>query len=194
MFYRYPILSGNYIKLEPEKISVIIPVRNEEENLALLLEDIKYQSMPLFEVICVDDNSEDATAEVAESFNVTLISVHDKPDDWTGKAWACQVGANKANGKLLLFLDADVRLHPDAIGILVGNHQKFNCALSVQPYHKAKKAYEQLSLFFNLILIAANGVGLFFSIKNIGLFGPVILIGPLLFLQYSGYRSFNKAA
>lgn len=189
LFYRYPILSGEDIKLEPEKISVIIPVRNEEENLALLLEDLKNQNMPLFEVICVDDNSEDGTAEVAESFNVALITVHDKPDDWTGKAWACQVGANKAGGNLLLFLDADVRLHPDAVGILIGNHQKFNCALSVQPYHGMKKLYEQLSLFFNLILIAANGIGLLFSLKNIGLFGPVILIDRVNYDRAGGHFS-----
>lgn len=193
LFYRYPILSGNYTKLEPEKVSVIIPARNEEANLALLLEDLKNQNAPLFEVICVDDNSEDGTAKVAESFaelfNVTLISVNDKPDDWTGKSWACQVGANKARGKLLLFLDADVRLQPDAIGILIGDYQKNKCALSVQPYHEAKNLYEQLSLFFNLILIAANGVGLFFSFKNIGLFGPVILIDKVNYDAIGGHFS-----
>lgn len=65
LFYRYPILSGENIQAEPEKVSVIIPVRNEEENLVLLLEDLKNQDLPLFEVICVDDHSEDGTAEVA---------------------------------------------------------------------------------------------------------------------------------
>ncbi len=193
LFYRYPILSVGIIQVEPDQVSVIIPARNEEENLALLLEDLRNQTRPLFEVICVDDNSDDGTAEVAESFaesfNVILITVDDKPADWTGKAWACQVGANEAGGNLLLFLDADVRLHPDAVGILVGNHQKLNCALSVQPYHGVKKYYEQLSLFFNLILLAANGVGLCFSHKNIGLFGPVILINRENYDRAGGHFS-----
>jgi 4,4'-diaponeurosporenoate glycosyltransferase len=191
LFYRYPILSGENINVKPEKVSVIIPVRNEEENLALLLADLKNQNLPLYEVICVDDQSEDGTAEVAASFaasfNVRLVAAHDKPADWTGKAWACQLGADQAGGNLLLFLDADVRLHPDAIGILVGNYQKFSCALSVQPYHGVKKCYEQLSLFFNLILIAANGVGLCFVHKNIGLFGPVILIDRVSYNRAGGH-------
>ena len=189
LFCRYPTLSSKYIKPEPEKISVIIPARNEQENLAALLEDLKNQTVPLHEVICVDDNSEDGTAEVAKSFNVVLISIQEKPEGWTGKAWACQVGANRASGKLLLFLDADVRLHPNAVGKLINTYHQFNCALSVQPYHETKKLYEELSLFFNLIIIAANGVGLFFSIKNIGLFGPVILIDKADYDSIGGHFS-----
>lgn len=189
LFYRFPILTGENINPEPDTISVIIPARNEQENLAALLKDLKNQTMPLDEVICVDDNSEDLTAEVAKSFNVVIISVQDKPEDWTGKAWACQVGANKAGGQLFLFLDADVRLHPDAVKKLVTAHQKYNSALSVQPYHQTRKPYEQLSLFFNLILIAANGVGLFFPVKNIGLFGPVILIDRVNYKSIGGHFS-----
>ncbi len=189
LFYKYPFLSSEHIKPGIEKVSVIIPARNEQENLNNLLKDLKNQTVPLHEVICVDDKSEDRTVEVAKSYNIVLISIHDKPEAWTGKAWACQTGANKASGKLLLFLDADVRLHPDAVEKLIVTHQKYKCALSVQPYHKTKKPYEQLSLFFNLILIAANGIGLSFTIKNIGLFGPVILVDKANYDAIRGHFS-----
>jgi 4,4'-diaponeurosporenoate glycosyltransferase len=189
LFFKRPILTDEGDFQVSNKLSVIIPARNEEFNLPHILEDLKNQNKPVYEIICVNDASDDNTAEVALSNGVTLINVTDKPNGWVGKSWACQTGANQAKGDTFLFLDADVRLGPDAVDKLEKAAVKHNCVISVQPYHKTVKFYEQLSFYFNLILIAANGVGFPLSKKNIGLFGPVILIGRDKYKAIDGHSS-----
>ena len=60
--------------------------------------------------------------------------------------------------------------------------------ISVQPFHKTEKAYEQLSILFNFIQIAANGTALPKPI-NIGLYGPVILISKSDYTNIGGHES-----
>ncbi len=172
-------------------ISVIIPARNEEINISLILNDLKNQTLMPLEIICVNDCSEDDTSKVARSFSVNIIDIKDKPSDWVGKSWACNCGASIAKGDLFLFLDADVRLAPEAIAKLINTYGDKNSEklISVQPYHKPEKLYEQLSFFFNLNLIAANGVGLPFKVRNAGLFGPVILIPSSVYKKIGGHES-----
>lgn len=193
LFSKHPFLEGNGSLAYEQKISVIIPARNEEYNLPKILSDLKKQNKPVFEIICVNDASDDKTADVALSFGAKLINVEEKPDGWVGKSWACQLGANHAQGDSILFLDADVRLSPDAIGKLEQAQQKHDCVISVQPYHQAEKFYEQFSLFFNLIMIAANGVSCPFIQKNIGLFGPVILINKDDYQSIGGHLSVKNS-
>lgn len=176
-------------ELLQEKISVIIPARDEEKNLALLLEDLHNQSMKPYEIICVDDQSKDRTPEIAKSFGTNLVSVEEKPEGWTGKSWACQLGAEKASGELLLFLDADVRLSRNGVASLVGAYVESRCAVSVQPYHRVEKNYEQLSLFFNIVGIGANGISLPFKSKSVGLFGPIILLSRESYKAIGGHYS-----
>lgn len=173
------------------KVSVIIPARNEEKNLPLLLQDLQIQSLVPLEIICVDDDSSDDTGGIASGFGVRLISLHDKPANWTGKTWAAQNGADKACGELLLFLDADVRLGKDALLRLVLAYTEQKRTISVQPYHMTKRWHEQFSLLFNLIQIAANGAALPKPV-SIGLYGPVILIARSDYDRIGGHESVRK--
>jgi 4,4'-diaponeurosporenoate glycosyltransferase len=176
LFYHFPRLSKAISTFEKyPSVSIIIPARNEEKTLPLLLADLRIQTLPAYEIICVDDSSEDETANIVLANGAKLISLHDKPEDWTGKTWACQNGANVATGELLFFLDADVRLSKNGLQRLIQEYIENPATLSVQPYHKTKNIYEQFSLFFNLIQIAANGTALP-APQNLGLYGPVILI------------------
>lgn len=187
LFFKFPILAKGVKGKLTHQISIIIPARNEEKNLPLLLEDLKQQTMHIYEIICVDDNSNDATYEIASSFGVKLISIKDKPNNWTGKAWACQKGAKAASGNILLFLDADVRLSPHAILNLIHAYDENNCVISVQPYHQTKRYYEQFSFFFNLIQIAANSTSIALKTQSIGLYGPVILIDQNTYAAIDGH-------
>jgi 4,4'-diaponeurosporenoate glycosyltransferase len=193
LFYRLPSLpSGEKITF-PHKISVIIPARNEEKNLPLLLQDLKMQTAELFEIICVDDGSEDNTAAIASSYGAKLISLQDVPAMWTGKSWACQNGADASTGDILIFLDADVRLSPDGIARLIHAHAEQSSVISVEPYHRMLRRYEYGSLFFNLIQIAANGLGLPLKNHNIGLYGPVILIRKSDYVAVGGHKSIRSS-
>ena len=96
-------------------LSVIIPARNEAGRVGACVAAAVGQELDRaggFEVIVVDDGSEDATAQEAVDAGARVVSPPNRPDDWAGKAWACQFGAGEATGELLLFIDADVRLAP----------------------------------------------------------------------------------
>jgi 4,4'-diaponeurosporenoate glycosyltransferase len=175
-------------------VSIIIPARNEAETLPLILADLKQQTRRPLEIICVNDGSEDQTRDIVlgAGDNVVLVDVSDKPADWMGKAWACLKGAEQAKGQLLLFLDADVRLVPDSLAKLLIAYESADCTISVQPYHRISKAYEQLSMFFNVILIGANGTGLPIKNSKAGLYGPVILISRGDYEEIGGHRAAQR--
>ncbi|RKY97237.1 MAG: hypothetical protein DRQ03_05700, partial [Candidatus Hydrothermota bacterium] len=96
-----------------EKISVLVPVRNEERDLKLCLESLVKQNYPLYEIILLDDNSRDRSPEIMREFQrrfpekIKIITSKPLPPGWTGKNWACHQLAKKANGDWLLFTDAD---------------------------------------------------------------------------------------
>lgn len=94
-------------------VSVIVPARNEEENISTLLASLTAMKYPSFEILVVDDQSEDRTGEIVakrEAGNaraLRLIGGAPLPEGWFGKPWACHQGARAARGDLLLFTDAD---------------------------------------------------------------------------------------
>lgn len=193
LFHRFPVLPDAINDTsKPPSISVIIPARNEESNLPLLLKDLGEQILSVDEIICVDDASEDATAQVALAQGVKLIRLDTKPEGWTGKSWACRNGADAAQGEILLFMDADVRLEKDGIQTLMQAYLEAGCTVSVHPYHRTEKLYEQFSMIFNLIQIAANGTALPRPL-NIGLYGPVILIARPDYEKAGGHESVRNS-
>ncbi|MHB1454807.1 MAG: glycosyltransferase family 2 protein [Saccharofermentanales bacterium] len=187
LFYRISPPDGHSSESLPLKVSIVIPARNEERNLPLLLEDIRKQTVRPFEIICVDDGSTDRTPEIVLQYGAVLVEAEGRPDGWIGKSWACHTGAHYAAGDLILFLDADVRLLPDALGELCSSYQVHGGVISVQPYHHVSRIYEQFSLFFNLVQMAGNGMGFYFKKNRIGLFGPVIMISKMDYLSINGH-------
>ncbi len=103
-----------------EKISVLIPARNEEHNLPGTLRSILENDAADFEVLVLDDHSTDRTAEIVAEFSrddsrVRLASAPPLPAGWSGKNFACQTLAQLARNPNLVFVDADVRLSSDAL-------------------------------------------------------------------------------
>lgn len=101
-------------------VSIIIPARNEEKTLPRCLESLLNQTYPNKEIIVVDDQSTDRTAEIVKIAvekdpTLKLIQVSNKPQDWVGKNYALFQGAAVANGDYYLFIDADVTLSPYCI-------------------------------------------------------------------------------
>ncbi len=110
---------------EPEELlelTVIVPARNEEDCLGVCLESLVRQSEDVFrlgqdwELIVVDDDSTDRTAEVARGYpGVTVMRAARLEKGWTGKANAIWTAARKARGKWLLFTDADTIHEPGGL-------------------------------------------------------------------------------
>jgi 4,4'-diaponeurosporenoate glycosyltransferase len=71
------------------EVSVIVPARNEEANLARCLQSLTGQSDVSYEVIVVDDHSTDRTAEIARNFPVRVMEADPLPPGWAGKCNAC---------------------------------------------------------------------------------------------------------
>jgi glycosyltransferase involved in cell wall biosynthesis len=86
-------------------VSVIVPAFNEEKFLGNCLESLENQDFKDFEIIVVDNNSTDKTAEIAKKFGVILVSEKNQ-----GVAFARNKGANAAKGEILVFTDADTIL------------------------------------------------------------------------------------
>lgn len=105
-------------KNEPKTLSVLIPARNEEGNLAACLDSVLTQGIVL-EVLIYDDYSTDNTPKIIKEYEqrdarVRMVAHTKLPDGWCGKTFACYQLASKACGEWLLFLDADARLNANA--------------------------------------------------------------------------------
>ncbi len=171
-------------------ISVIIPARNEEHALPNLLDSLSGQLSGKDEVIVVDDSSEDNTKKVAENSGVKVLESLPTPEGWIGKTWACYQGASIASGEILVFLDADTVLERNGLKNIVETYVEKDGVLSIQPYHKMCDLYEQLSAFFNIIVMA--GIGVFTvlgrRIKPIGLFGPSVIMKKKYYVDSGGHE------
>jgi hypothetical protein len=101
-------------------ISVLIPARDEAANLQALLPLLAAQGPELREVLVLDDDSSDATAQVVRRSaegdpRIRLITGAPLPPGWLGKPWACVQLVWEARGQILVFCDADVRPGPGAV-------------------------------------------------------------------------------
>ena len=128
----------NTSKTNP-KVSIILPARNEEEFLGKCLDSLVKQDYENYEIIVIDDSSEDKTGaiilEYAKKYpKIIPVSARSKPDEWMGKNWACMEGYGKATGELLLFTDADTKHAENVITLAVSHLNSFGLdALSAIP-------------------------------------------------------------
>jgi 4-hydroxybenzoate polyprenyltransferase len=107
---------------EVPALTVIVPCRDEAARLPDCLAALLEQTYADTSLLVIDDGSSDGSDEVAAEWlaeDGRVIVAPTKPDGWTGRAWACQVGADASTSDLLLFVDADTVLVPVAIRILV---------------------------------------------------------------------------
>lgn len=122
-----PLRSDAYSNQPPgrPKVSILIPARNEERNIARCLQSVLDQDYDNFEVFVTDDQSEDRTAAIVAEFaardpRVHLIRGAQLPDGWKGKGWALWQAHQKAEGEWVLLLDADTKLYPHALSQTLG--------------------------------------------------------------------------
>ena len=188
LLWRVPTFKNQSLR-KKLNVSIIIPARNEAKRIQPLLKSIQQQTNVIREWIVVDDHSTDGTAAIAQSFGAKVITAETLPKGWFGKPWACYQGAKAAQGDVYMFLDADTVLMPKGLEKILASFDDDQTPLSVQPYHLMKKGYEELSLFFNLIVMMTTG--LFTprgsSIKASSFFGPCQVIAKKDYWQVDGH-------
>ncbi len=102
-----------------DSVGVVVPMRNEAENVEGIVATLSAQDGP-FHYYLLDDNSEDSTFELLQRFTAgdtrfTVIKGAPLADGWIGKTWALQQLFEASNEEVLVSIDADVRLSNDAI-------------------------------------------------------------------------------
>ncbi len=169
------------------QITIVIPARNEEASIGHLLSDLTTGRPLGARVVVVDDHSSDATADIVSGFEFAeLIAAPPLPAGWCGKPWACHTGAAVAHEGTLVFLDADVRVRPGALDLVVDQLNRTGGIVSVQPWHTTGRPVEQLSALFNVIAVMGSGAG---WPDPSGVFGPVIATSVAAYRAAGGHDS-----
>jgi glycosyltransferase involved in cell wall biosynthesis len=130
-----------------DKVSILIPARNEERDILNLLTSIHRQDYANYEVLILDDNSTDNTFKICQDFAAAhprfkVIKGKPLPAGWLGKNYACHQLAQQAGGSYYLFLDADEQVQNGLINSAV---------------HRMKlRGLSLLSLFTNQTMLTAG--------------------------------------
>ncbi|MCX2433065.1 glycosyltransferase [Pedobacter sp. GR22-10] len=168
------------IKHYNDFVSVLIPARNEEADIIPLLESIKSQDYKNFEVIVLDDNSDDKTFELVDAFSLEnpqfrIVRGDELPKGWLGKNYACHQLAALAKGEYLLFLDADEAIKSGFINSLINRMKVGNLAL--------------ISIFTNQVMKSAG------EWLTVPLMHFILLnLLPLRLVKFSGNPAFSAAS
>jgi glycosyltransferase involved in cell wall biosynthesis len=144
-----------------QKLSILIPARNEEKNIGRILDCVLNQDYKNFEVVVCDDHSTDGTPAILEEYSkrhaeINWFKGEELRSGWTGKNFACHQLAGKATGDTLLFVDADMEVHGDIISNMLGYMRKRKILmLSIFPKQLLITRGEQLTVpVMNWILLS----------------------------------------
>ena len=174
-------------------VSVLLPARNEERNIRRVLESLLNQNYPGYEVIVLNDNSEDKTGAIIKSLAVKypqLKVINGKPleSGWTGKCFACRQLYEASSGEYILFTDADTFHNPDSISssIAVALNRRADM-LTLFPKMQMKGFAEKLImplLWFTVMLLLP-----FYFVDKTGFIKFSIGIGPFMLFKKSAYEA-----
>ena len=155
---------------ESKLVSILIPARNEENNITNVIRDCLNQTYSNKEIIVLNDHSTDRTGEILKSFSdkITIVDGLDLPENWLGKNWACHQLSQRAKGEYFLFIDADVHLNRDAVASAITKMNIENVKmLSVFPTQIMNSFSEYLIVpLMNWLLLSFLPLALVYKSKN----------------------------
>jgi hopene-associated glycosyltransferase HpnB len=126
----------------PPSVAIVVPARNEADSIADCVITLTAQDYAALNMVLVDDDSDDGTADVARaaasgigaSGRLTIVTNKSLPKGWTGKLWAVKQGIAAAEEKFapkyLLLTDADIVHEKDTVSWLVGHAEANNLVLT----------------------------------------------------------------
>lgn len=132
-------------------VSILVPARNEEGNISNCVTSLFQQDYPEFEIIVIDDRSTDRTAQILEglkkvSSKLKILKISELPHGWTGKTHALYEGSKEAQGKWLLFTDADTIHKPLSLKSTITYCLKRNIdLLSLYPQSRNDTFWEKIT-------------------------------------------------
>jgi chlorobactene glucosyltransferase len=143
-------------------VSIIVPARNEIQNIELCLAGLRAQTglSERSTISVVDDESEDGTAAVVARYSaldpkVRLVFAGVLPQGWTGKPHACWRGALLAGSEWLCFIDADVRAAPQLVSAAVAAAEARGLQmLSLHPFQELGSFWERTIMPAGMLVLA----------------------------------------
>lgn len=124
------------------RVSLLVPARNEENNIERCMRSLLAQQYDNYEVVVLNDNSTDATGEILERLSkeyprLKVMKGKPLPEGWLGMCWACMQLAEAADGKYLMFFDADTWHEPIALGATLEVFEKMDadCISGIARHH-----------------------------------------------------------
>jgi chlorobactene glucosyltransferase len=196
-------------------VSIIVPARNEQDNIERCVLSLLAQDYPSFEVIVVDDNSTDNTLRIVRDVKsrvkglsedssssihrLKIITITEKPVKWTGKTWASEQGYLQSTGNVLLFTDADTYyMNKDTISQTVSYMQKENLdVLTGLPFIELRDFWSKVTMplwnHFSILLGANTGAMNNPRSKAAYLMGSFFLIRRKVIEDVGTFRSVRNA-
>lgn len=185
---KYPALPESELPF----VSVLVPARNEEHNISAVINSLLNQDYPNYEVIVLNDNSEDKTGIILEEIKKVhpeLITLSGKPleEGWTGKCFACKQLVDKSKGSYILFTDADT-VHNrnslrDSVTISLNrNADMLTLFPKIQMVTFAEKIIMPMLWFTVMMLLP------FYFVDKKGFVKFSIGIGPFMLFKRSAYE------
>ncbi len=143
-------------------LSVIFAARDEAEKLPGAIETLLAQNYPRFEVVAVNDRSQDQTSAILHEFervnrNLKVIDIANLPPGWLGKPHALVVGFEQSQGEWLVFTDADVHFAPDVLrrAVALAKEREWD--------HLSLLASVEMRGFWEITAISYFGLGFVFG-------------------------------
>ena len=129
------------------KVSVIMPIYNQEKFLAKALDSLQKQTLKDTEFICINDGSKDSSLQILQEYAIRdkRIKIIDQKN--LGSGTARNNGLKIAAGEYIAFLDADDWLEPEALEILYNKSEKQNCDMVVFNFNKTNESGKILSQY-----------------------------------------------
>ena len=195
--YLKPLSGKRQSRVFP-RVSILLPVRNEELNIEACVRSLVAQEYHDFQVVVLDDGSNDSTWPImvtlaSEDDRIRIIKGKPLQEGWIGKNWACYQLSQAADGVLLLFTDADTRHHPaillDAVSAMMTEEADLVTAV---PHEEVTSWAERLTvpvIFFCMMCFMP--LGLAYRLK-----APILsaTIGQFMMFRKTAYEKIGGHA
>lgn len=190
-------------KANSQRVSILIPARNEEASIGPALDAILSNGHPYFEVLVLDDQSDDETAAKVQSFatrdpRVRLLTSKALPAGWNGKQHACWQLANQSQYEWLVFLDADVRLAKDAVSRCIAEQmQRQSPLISGFPMQETGTIAERVLIpLMHYVLLGYLPINRMRSSLGVGLAagcGQLFFADKLVYMSVGGHSAIRNS-
>jgi GT2 family glycosyltransferase len=177
-------------------VTVVVPMRNEQDNTERCLAAVRSQTYANLEVVAVDDGSTDGTADRLAELqrdwpSLRIVSLEGgPPSGWAGKTHAAHRGAQEARGEWLLFIDADVVLGDRTVATAVGTAQLNDWPVLSLNGHLVHRTLWDLTL---LLPVAILTYLFHLEFPHTGLNGQFILMRRAVYEATDGFASIRGA-